>query len=40
MLLDTEGSVHVAQAIRRAFPAEPVDIICIDPILNLFDCGP
>jgi len=40
MLLDTEGSVHVAQAIRRAFPAQPVDIICIDPIRNLFDGGP
>ncbi|MFP1645229.1 AAA family ATPase [Pontitalea aquivivens] len=40
MLLDTEGSVHVAQAIRRAFPVEPVDIICIDPIRNLFDGGP
>ena len=40
MLLDTEGSVHVAQAIRNAFPAEPVDIICIDPIRNLFDGGP
>mgnify|MGYP001110065410 FL=1 len=40
MLLDTEGSVHVAGAIRRAFPAEPVDIICIDPIRNLFDGGP
>jgi hypothetical protein len=40
MLLDTEGSVHVAGAIRRAFPVEPVDIICIDPIRNLFDGGP
>ena len=40
MLLDTDGSVHVAQAIRRTFPAEPVDIICIDPIRNLFDGGP
>ena len=40
MLLDTEGSIHVAQAIRRAFPAESVDIICIDPIRNLFDGGP
>lgn len=40
MLLDTEGSVRVAEAIRRAFPAEPVDIICIDPIRNLFDGGP
>jgi len=40
MLLDTEGSVRVAQAIRHAFPADPVDIICIDPIRNLFDGGP
>lgn len=40
MLLDAEGSVRVAQAIRRAFPTEPVDIICIDPIRNLFDGGP
>jgi hypothetical protein len=30
----------VAAAIRRAFPTEPVDIICIDPIRNLFDGGP
>jgi len=40
MLLDAEGSVRVAAAIRRAFPAEPVDVICIDPIRNLFDGGP
>lgn len=40
MLLDAEGSVRVAAAIRRAFAAEPVDIICIDPIRNLFDGGP
>lgn len=40
MLLDTEGSVRMAEAIRRTFPAEPVDIICIDPIRNLFDGGP
>lgn len=40
MLLDTEGSMRVAEAIRRAFPTEPVDIICIDPIRNLFDGGP
>jgi hypothetical protein len=40
ILLDVEGSVRVAQAIRRAFPAKPVDIICIDPIRNLFDGGP
>ena len=40
LLLDAEGSVRVAAAIRRAFPTEPVDIICIDPIRNLFDGGP
>lgn len=40
MLLDDEGSVRVAAAIRRAFPVDPVDIICIDPIRNLFDGGP
>lgn len=40
MLLDTEGSIRVAEAIRRAFRTEPVDIICIDPIRNLFDGGP
>jgi len=40
MLLDVEGSVGVAHAIRAAFPSEPVDIICIDPIRNLFDGGP
>lgn len=40
LLLDAEGSVRVAEAIRRTFPTEPVDIICIDPIRNLFDGGP
>jgi hypothetical protein len=40
MLLDADGSARVAEAIRRAFPDEPVDIICIDPIRNLFDSGP
>ena len=40
LLLDAEGSVRVAEAIRRSFPTEPVDIICIDPIRNLFDGGP
>jgi hypothetical protein len=40
MLLDTEGSMRVAEAIRRTFPADPVDIICIDPIRNIFDGGP
>jgi hypothetical protein len=40
MLLDTEGSVRVARAIQAAFADAPVDIICIDPIRNLFDGGP
>ena len=40
MLLDNDGSVRVARAIQVAFPDTPVDIICIDPIRNLFDGGP
>jgi hypothetical protein len=40
LLLDAGGSALVAQAIQQAFPAEPVDILCIDPIRNLFDGGP
>ncbi|WP_245823309.1 AAA family ATPase [Antarctobacter heliothermus] len=40
MLLDNEGSVRVARAVRTAFPDAPVDIICVDPIRNLFDGGP
>ncbi|MFI0397043.1 AAA family ATPase [Paracoccus jiaweipingae] len=40
MLLDNEGSVRVARAIQTAFPDSPPDIICVDPIRNLFDGGP
>ena len=40
MLLDTEGSMRVARAIQAAFPGVGPDIICIDPIRNLFDGGP
>jgi hypothetical protein len=40
MLLDTEGSMRVARAVQTAFPDAPVDIICVDPIRNLFDGGP
>ncbi|NCO88187.1 MAG: AAA family ATPase, partial [Rhodobacterales bacterium] len=40
MLLDNDGSVRVARAIQAAFPDAPVDIICIDPIRNIFDGGP
>ncbi len=40
MLFDNDGSVRVARAIQAAFPDAPVDIICIDPIRNLFNGGP
>ena len=40
MLLDEQGVPLVATAIRAAFPDAPPDIICIDPIRNLFDGGP
>lgn len=40
MLLDTDGSMRVARAIQAAFPHAGPDIICIDPIRNLFDGGP
>ena len=40
MLLDNEGSVRIARAIRTAFPDAPPDILCVDPIRNLFDGGP
>jgi len=40
MLLDDEGSVQAARAIQEEFPDEPLDILCIDPIRNLFDGGP
>jgi hypothetical protein len=40
MLLDETGVPLVAAAIRQAFPDAPPDLICIDPIRNLFDGGP
>ncbi len=40
MLLDTQGVALVATAIRQAFSDAPPDILCIDPIRNLFDGGP
>ena len=40
ILLDDEGSGRVAHAIQTAFPDTPPDILCIDPIRNLFDGGP
>jgi AAA domain len=40
MLLDNEGSVRVARAVQTAFPNATPDILCVDPIRNLFDGGP
>ncbi|MFO1158460.1 MAG: AAA family ATPase [Reyranellaceae bacterium] len=40
MLLDEPGVALVAVSIRRAFPESPPDIICIDPLRNVFDGGP
>lgn len=40
LLLDDHGVTLAAEAIRQAFPEAPPDIICIDPIRNLFDGGP
>ena len=40
LLLDEPGSAMAAAAVREAFPNDPVDILCIDPIRNVFDGGP
>ena len=40
MLLNEEGIAKIIEAIRAAFPDAPPDILCIDPIRNLFDGGP
>jgi hypothetical protein len=40
LLLDERGVDLVATAIAAAFPGAPPDIICVDPIRNLFDGGP
>ena len=40
ILLDEQGVSLVAAAIRQAFPDAPPDIICVDPLRNLFDGGP
>ena len=40
LLLDEQGAALVAAVIREAFPDVPPDVICIDPIRNLFDGGP
>jgi hypothetical protein len=39
LILDNKGLVQVADAIRARFPDSPPDIICLDPIRNVFDGG-
>lgn len=40
LLLDANGVPRVADAIRAAFPDAAPDVLCLDPIRNLFDGGP
>ena len=40
MLLDGNGLAQTIAAVRSRFGDAPPDIICIDPIRNLFDGGP
>ncbi|MCX7379850.1 MAG: AAA family ATPase [Alphaproteobacteria bacterium] len=40
MLLDEHGVALTISAIQAHFPTDPPDIICLDPIRNLFDGGP
>lgn len=40
LLLDEPGSAMAAAAVKEAFPEDPVDILCVDPIRNVFDGGP
>ena len=39
LLLDEKGLALAAASIREHFPDAPPDIICLDPIRNLFDGG-
>jgi len=39
LLLDATGLPRVIEAVQEAFADPPVDILCIDPIRNLFDGG-
>jgi hypothetical protein len=40
ILLNEAGVASAAAAVREQFPDSPPDIICIDPIRNVFDGGP
>jgi hypothetical protein len=39
MILDDKGLALVVDAVRARFPDAPPDVICLDPIRNLFDGG-
>ncbi len=39
MILDDKGLARVVESVRDRFPDAPPDIICLDPIRNLFDGG-
>ena len=39
MLLDNDGSKGIVKSIQQVFPDQRIDILCIDPIRNLFDGG-
>jgi hypothetical protein len=39
ILLNEAGVLTVVEVIRAGFPDEPPDIICVDPLRNLFDGG-
>jgi hypothetical protein len=40
LLLDEDGIGAVADTVAQHFPDAPVDILCLDPIRNVFDGGP
>ena len=39
LILDDKGLALLCDCVRKRFPDQPPDIICIDPIRNLFDSG-
>ncbi|MBF0590380.1 MAG: AAA family ATPase, partial [Magnetococcales bacterium] len=40
MILNEDGVERTIAAIQRNFPDQPPDIICVDPLRNVFDGGP
>ncbi|MBM4199691.1 MAG: AAA family ATPase, partial [Gammaproteobacteria bacterium] len=39
LILNDDGLARIIPAVTRAFPGQPVDLIAIDPIRNVFDGG-